>query len=46
MIYNAVLISSVQQSESYTHTHTHTYIHAYTPSFKILFPYRSIQSIE
>ena len=27
LIYNAVLISAVQQSESYTHTHTHTYIH-------------------
>ena len=39
MIYNVVLLAAVQQSESVTHIHISTL-------FKILFPYRSLQSIE
>ena len=27
MIYNVVLVSGIQQSESVTHTHTHTHTH-------------------
>ena len=29
MIYNGVLVSDVQQSESIIHTHTHTHTHIY-----------------
>ena len=39
LIYNVVLVSAVQQSESVIHIHISTL-------FKILFPYRSLQSIE
>ena len=39
MVYNAVLISAVQQSDSviHTHTHTHTHTHIYIHSFSFLF---------
>ena len=30
VIYNAVLVSGVQQSDPVTHTHTHTHTHIYT----------------
>ena len=55
LIYNAVLISGVQQCKSYiyiyihiyTHTYTHTHTHTHTPSiFKVIFPYNPLQSIE
>ena len=39
LIYNAVLVSAVQQSESVMHIHISTL-------FQILFPYRLLQSIE
>ena len=39
LIYNVVLVSSVHQSESVIHLHIYTF-------FSILFPYRSLQSIE
>ena len=39
MIYNVVLVSAIQQSESVTHIDI-------SALFKILFPYRSLQSIE
>ena len=39
LIYNVVLVSGVQQSESAIHIHISTL-------FQILFPYRSLQSIE
>ena len=39
LIYNVVLVSSVHQSESVIHLHISTF-------FSILFPYRSLQSIE
>jgi len=34
LIYNVVLVSGVQQSESITHTHTHTHIYIYTLFFR------------
>ena len=39
LIYNVVLVSAVQQSESVIHMHISTL-------FQILFPYRSLESIE
>ena len=39
LIYNVVLVSGVQQSESVIHIHISTFL-------KILFPYRSLWSIE
>ena len=39
LIYNVVLVSSIQQNDSVTHIHVSTL-------FKIIFPYRSLQSIE
>ena len=39
LIYNVALVSAVQQSESVIHIHISTL-------FQILFPYRSLQSIE
>ena len=39
MIYNIALVSAVRQSVSVTHVHISTL-------FKILFPYKSLQSIE
>ena len=39
LIYNVVLVSAVQQSESAIHTHISTL-------FQILFPYRSLQNTE
>ena len=46
MIYNVVLVSGVQQSDSdivihlYTHIYTHTHIYIL---FQILFPYRLLK---
>ena len=39
MIYNVVLVSGVQQSDSVIHIHI-------SPLFQILFPYRLLQNIE
>ena len=42
LIYNVVLASDIQQSESVKHIH----IHAYPLLFKILFSHSPLQSIE
>ena len=39
LLYNVVLVSAIQQSESVTHIHI-------SPLFKISFPFRSPQSTE
>ena len=34
VLYNVLLVSAVQQSESAIHTHTHTHTHTYLLSFR------------
>ena len=45
LIYNVVLVSSVQQSDSVLYIYIYIYIYIYLP-FQILFHYRLLQDIE
>ena len=45
LIYNIVLVSGVQQSESIIHVHAYAYTYTYT-CFQVIFAFRPLQIIE